>query len=182
MYSPWLRRRADHCFKCKLEQLNALRMSSAVILLVYAVMHSLCCWCELTVNYSGPCWDTTHVKPDFSFISSPWRKCWSYRMLELVVLQAPPQGCLSQVKVQLMRFIWLPEKEYIYTSNFWRFSKNIVTKCHQMAEFWSPTGHCWPSERTFLHLSALVNAVFWQITPNNKQWMVNKQRIEKTNH
>lgn len=114
MYSPWLRRRADHCFKCKLEQLNALRMSSAVILLVYAVMHSLCCWCELTVNYSGPCWDTTHVKPDFSFISSTWRKCWSYRMLELVVLQAPPQGCLSQVKVQLMRFIWLPEKEYIY--------------------------------------------------------------------
>ncbi len=35
-------------------------------------------------------------------------------MLELVVLQAPPQGCLSQVKVQLMRLIWLPEKEYIY--------------------------------------------------------------------
>ncbi len=31
-------------------------------------------------------------------------------MLEVVVVQALPQGCLPQVKVQLMRLIWLPEQ------------------------------------------------------------------------
>ncbi len=30
-------------------------------------------------------------------------------MLEVVVVQALPQGCLPQVKVQLMGLIWLPE-------------------------------------------------------------------------
>ena len=30
-------------------------------------------------------------------------------MLEVVVVQALPEGCLSQVEVQLMGLIWLPE-------------------------------------------------------------------------
>ncbi len=49
-------------------------------------------------------------------------------MLELVVGQALPQGCLPQVEVQLMGLIWLPEWHC-------KMSSDGIVKCHQVIEF-----------------------------------------------
>ena len=48
-------------------------------------------------------------------------------MLEVVVVQALPQSCLPQVKVQLMGLIWLPEWHC-------KLSSGSIVQRHQMIQ------------------------------------------------